>query len=54
MNRTVIFIYGADGLEHNLLEKINNYLPIQVREPTKGQHFPDKNSYYSVYVFSDQ
>uniref|UniRef100_A0A182P2G8 ZAD domain-containing protein n=1 Tax=Anopheles epiroticus TaxID=199890 RepID=A0A182P2G8_9DIPT len=32
MNRTVIFIYGADGLEHNLLEKINNYLPIQINE----------------------
>ncbi|XP_053659684.1 protein P54-like [Anopheles marshallii] len=32
MNRMVIFIYGADGLEYNLLQKINNYLPIEINE----------------------
>lgn len=32
MNRMVIFIYGADGLEYNLLQKINSYLPIEINE----------------------
>ncbi|XP_053673080.1 uncharacterized protein LOC128723368 [Anopheles nili] len=32
MNHKVIFIYGADGLENNLLEKINSYLPIEISE----------------------
>uniref|UniRef100_A0A182N5D5 ZAD domain-containing protein n=1 Tax=Anopheles dirus TaxID=7168 RepID=A0A182N5D5_9DIPT len=32
INRTVIFIYGAEGLKHNLLEKINSYLPIEINE----------------------
>uniref|UniRef100_A0A182RNG9 ZAD domain-containing protein n=1 Tax=Anopheles funestus TaxID=62324 RepID=A0A182RNG9_ANOFN len=32
MNRMVIFIYGADGLGYNLLQKINSYLPIEISE----------------------
>uniref|UniRef100_A0A182VR90 ZAD domain-containing protein n=1 Tax=Anopheles minimus TaxID=112268 RepID=A0A182VR90_9DIPT len=32
MNRMVIFIYGAEGLEYNLLQKINSYLPIEINE----------------------
>ncbi|XP_058467982.1 uncharacterized protein LOC131440589 [Malaya genurostris] len=30
IHRSVIFIYGAEGNEHELEQKINNYLPVKI------------------------
>ncbi|XP_055615281.1 uncharacterized protein LOC129761567 [Toxorhynchites rutilus septentrionalis] len=30
IHRSVIFIYGAEGKEHKLEQKINNYLPVKI------------------------